>query len=1003
MILNFPLLRQVGIGCGVALALVFLIANVRHTDSARHDRIIANLSEIEKLSSDLNEIVLKARYGLLNNYDPLVATFDRIRRRERELKSGDFAIMGRGDADIDREMEAFSQALLQKEDLIERFKFGNSLLKNSFYYLPLAVAEANTLGMSRDQSLLQSLLREVLLLHVTSSREGYERVSRELERLQAVIGGHPEATRSMLERVTRHVQNILVHQGEMEELISRITGGDIKQLGRNLYQSYNRSFERGLRRADVYRFFLSLLSLGLLAYAVYSFLRLRAAAERERQQERVRLEQVEREVAARTRELSNANAELTESLAQQTATSEVLRVIPGAQTDAQPVFDMIASRAAHLCECDTCAVLQFDGEQIYLAAHHGGTTSQREEFQRVYPMRPVDESLIARGIVSGASIHEANLELEAEDPEVSMRLERALGYRSLLSVPLIREGKPIGAISMLREAVGAFSENQIKLLSTFADQAVIAVENVRLFQENQAKNQQLEMASLHKSQFLANMSHELRTPLNAIIGYSEMLQEDAVQLGAEELVTDLGKIHASGQHLLGLINAVLDLAKIEAGKMDLYLETFGVSDMVRYVMEIIAPLAQKKANRLEIECDENAGSMYADLTKVRQALFNLLSNACKFTENGTVALGVTREELDGAGWLVFSVRDTGIGMTPEQMERLFQEFSQADSSTTRKYGGTGLGLALSRRLCHMMGGDITVESEPGHGSTFTLRLPAEVRGPAAETAMPPSTISQRAAANDALILVVDDDAAARETMERFLVREGFSVVTASGGREALRLARELRPDAITLDVMMPDLDGWTVLAAIKGDPALADIPAILVTIVDEKNRGYSLGAADYMVKPIDRERLVRMLKNLCRPGARRVLVVDDDDVLRGAVARMLEREGWSVTEAHNGRAALALFGEARPDVIVLDLLMPEMGGLEFLAEFRRHAEWRHIPVVVVTAKDLTEEDRRILNSGAERVLQKSASSRDELLKDLGRLLMVSVERHRADRLAGEAA
>ena len=382
-------------------------------------------------------------------------------------------------------------------------------------------------------------------------------------------------------------------------------------------------------------------------------------------------------------------------------------------------------------------------------------------------------------------------------------------------------------------------------MSTFADQAVIAIENVRLFHEIQDKSQQLELASQHKSQFLANMSHELRTPLNAIIGYSEMLQEDAAELEAEQFVPDLKKIHASGQHLLELINAVLDLSKIEAGKMDLYLESFNVASLVSGVTEVIQPLVQKNSNRLEVKCAENAGTMHADLTKVRQSLFNLLSNSCKFTDNGTVTLSVEREQPAGGDWMVFRVHDTGIGMTPEQMGRLFQEFSQADASTTRNYGGTGLGLALSRRLCQMMGGDITVESEPGRGSTFTLRLPAEVKDPAGVVAPAEPAARVRPHTEDALVLVVDDDAAVRDTMERFLTREGYAVVTASGGREALRLARELRPVAITLDVMMPDLDGWTVLSALKGDPELADIPVILVSIVDEKKRGYSLGATEY--------------------------------------------------------------------------------------------------------------------------------------------------------------
>jgi CheY-like chemotaxis protein/anti-sigma regulatory factor (Ser/Thr protein kinase) len=368
-------------------------------------------------------------------------------------------------------------------------------------------------------------------------------------------------------------------------------------------------------------------------------------------------------------------------------------------------------------------------------------------------------------------------------------------------------------------------------------------------------------------------------------------------------------------------------------------------------------------------------------------MFNLLSNACKFTKEGTIELNVAREE----DRVTFAVSDTGIGMTDEQMEKLFQEFSQADASTTRDYGGTGLGLALSRRLCRMMGGDITVESEAGEGSTFTIRLPAEVRDPTteslAESLPQPQVLQEEEEAEVAeganTVLVIDDDVAVCDLLERFLGREGFRVVSAGGGEEGLRLARELHPDAITLDAMMPGMDGWAVLSALKADPNVSDIPVIMLTMVDDKNLGYALGAAEYLTKPIDRARLVSLLEKYRHNHSPcSVLVVEDDPSSRRALSQMLEKKGFEVAEAENGRVALERVARSRPSVILLDLMMPQMDGFEFVAYLRSREEWRTIPVVVVTAKDITQEDRLRLNGYVTQVIQKGAHSRDALLAEV---------------------
>jgi PAS domain S-box-containing protein len=510
--------------------------------------------------------------------------------------------------------------------------------------------------------------------------------------------------------------------------------------------------------------------------------------------------------------------------------------------------------------------------------------------------------------------------------------------------------------------------------------------------------QAAETTNLAKSQFLANMSHELRTPLNAIIGYSEMSIEEMSDLGVPSLIPDIQKIHGAGQHLLGLINNILDLSKVEAGKVELFLETFEIPTLLTEVAATLRPMISKNQNTLVIDCADDIGSMQADITKLRQSLFNLLSNASKFTENGTVILAVSR----ATGWIAFSVSDTGIGMTPEQQAKLFQSFTQADASTTRKYGGTGLGLVITQQFCQLMGGDIQVTSAAGMGTTFKIRLPVGGAFPLGNRVQPlPETTSHNgdrqlniapSVVSTNTILAIDDDAAARDLLQRLLSREGYHAIVAASGQEGLRLARAHSPDAILLDVKMPDLDGWEVLTQLKSDPDLADIPVVMVSIEDERASLCALGAVDYLVKPIDSERLLAILQPYrTELSSTSVLVVEDNAGNREMIRRQLIKAGWDVLEAHNGLQALAIVKTEQPGVILLDLMMPEMDGFEFIRQLRQHPQWRSLPIIVLTAKDLTAAERQWLDGQTQRIYQKGTGNQ-QLLDEIHSLLTTPLSR-----------
>ncbi len=524
-----------------------------------------------------------------------------------------------------------------------------------------------------------------------------------------------------------------------------------------------------------------------------------------------------------------------------------------------------------------------------------------------------------------------------------------------------------------------------------------------------------------KGDFIANISHEFRTPLNAILGYGEIIKFEAEKLGRADLVEDINSIETAGRHLLGLVNDILDFSKIQAGKVDLAVERFSLETLVEDVMATIRPLARRNDNRIQVAFEGSPGEMNSDPARLRQVLLNLLSNANKFTEDGEVVLDVRRRRIGDRDWVQFTVRDTGIGIDPEKILTLFQAFTQGKATTTRKYGGTGLGLSICHRLCQMLGGDISVSSDRGKGSVFTVNLPADVSQPEIpgmleatsvpesfpvgheekdETAPPEAATPAGEDASRDLLLVIDDDQIVRDLVRRFSEREGYRVMTASSGEEGLRLAREASPDIITLDVMMQGMDGWTVLEQLRADPALQKTPVVMLTILDEKERALGLGANEYLVKPIDWKLFFAALKkHRTTYPETPLLVVEDDLANRKAICRLLKREGWHVVEAIHGRSAFKIMERETPGVILLDWMLPDMEGPEFLERLQADPRLRRVPVLMVTAKELSDTEIQSLEGKVDRVLKKGHYSLNDLFGAVSGL-MYHPAKHHGERPAG---
>jgi len=668
----------------------------------------------------------------------------------------------------------------------------------------------------------------------------------------------------------------------------------------------------------------------------------------------------------------------------------------GAQVALGPTLQLIVERARALLQADDCllGLREGTGDTFSMQAHSGSGTVTAA----LAGLRFREGEGLSGRVVQTATPVLVDDYLEEYRDSPFLQAVREAGVRSVLGVPLRGQGSVIGTLLVQSRTPKKFREDDRQLLSALADQAAIAIQNATLYEqvrrhaedleakveartrELQEANRRLEDASRHKSEFLANMSHELRTPLNAIIGFTRLVMRRAQDVLPARQYENLEKILISAEHLLGLINDILDLSKIEAGRMEVCAGTVDLDAVIDGCLRTVEPMVKSERVRLQKQVATELLPLWTDEEKLKQVIINLLSNAIKFTDAGTVTVTARPE----SGTVAIAVADTGIGIPENALELIFEEFRQVDSSSTRKHGGTGLGLSISRHFARLLGGDITVKSTLGVGSTFTMRLPLRYEAPA--TAMHAGVVATHEEGtgrpqNGKVILAIDDDPDVIYLLRENLGEAGYRVVGALSGQEGLHKARELKPFAITLDITMPNKDGWEVLYELKMDPATKDIPIIVVSIVDNKELGYRLGAFDYLLKPVDRDAVIAALTRIA-PRHGRLLVVDDDPQVVDIVRQVLEGEPYEVEAAGDGQEALEAIARQRPDVILLDLLMPRMDGFTVIEHLRQDPEQRLIPVIVLTAKTLTTVEHAMLEQGVLKIIQKRGLDRDHVIQEL---------------------
>jgi signal transduction histidine kinase/CheY-like chemotaxis protein len=652
--------------------------------------------------------------------------------------------------------------------------------------------------------------------------------------------------------------------------------------------------------------------------------------------------------------------ELAQKIHQLEALGEVGQAV-SSSLDLDEVLTTIVTHAVQLSGTDGGSILEFDEpvEEFRVRTAYGTSDELLERLQTTRIGR--DATLVGRAATEGRPLQVPDLRDVPLDPHLQCLFEA--GWQSLVAVPMLREGRIVGALVVRRRKPGGFSEETCDLLETFASQSSLAILNARLFGELERKSAELEIASRHKSEFLASMSHELRTPLNAVIGFSEVLLERMfgdLNERQDEYVRD---IWSSGKHLLELLNDILDLSKVEAGRMDLEWSTFSVREALENGLALMRERAARKSISLILEVSPEIGLFHADELRFRQVVLNLLSNAVKFTpEAGEV---VVRATSDGPEVLV-TVTDTGIGVAPADQARIFESFQQGGRGA-QQHEGTGLGLTLCRRIVGLLGGRMWLESEVGRGSTFGFAVPLG----ALESAQAPRS-DESPPHGGPLVVIIEDDRRSLDLLRLYLEGAGVEVVGVRDGATGLEVVRQQRPSAVVLDIRLPGMDGWDVLATLKADPATAPIPVVVVSMVDERGRGFALGAAEYLVKPVSRDDVLSALTRvIVLPDSNRTLLaIDDDPLVIELVKAVLEPEGWQVLSAADGETGVALARSRQPAVVLLDLLLPGMDGFEIAAALHDDSTTQQIPIIVLTSMTMTRADKERLQGRISYVAQK---------------------------------
>ncbi len=704
-------------------------------------------------------------------------------------------------------------------------------------------------------------------------------------------------------------------------------------------------------------------------------------------------------LAVRTGQLFSAlqeqRAGLTRKVEEMQALAEIGTAISSLSLDHDEVLTTIVEHAVSLAGADGGSLMDYD-EQSSLFRVRTAWGTQSEVLGRLQSVRiHLDETLVGRAALTGSPVQVPDLSVVDRDPHLDVLYDA--GWRSLVAVPLTRPDRIVGVLVVRRLTTGTFSDETCDMLTAFAVQSAVALTNVRLYQQLESQRRELEETSRHKSEFLASMSHELRTPLNAVIGFSEVLLERMFGDLNDRQAEYVRDILDAGRHLLDLLNDVLDLSKVEAGHMEIQQTTFPVADVVHSVLALLRERAQLSGLDLGSDLSRAGGLARADELRFKQVLLNLVGNAVKFTPaGGSVTVTATRDGSD----LVLEVTDTGVGIAEDERERIFDSFQQG----TRKESaveGTGLGLTLTRRIVELHGGRIWLTSEVGVGSTFGVTFPNQ---PPDRVSVAPMDFEVPVEDSRPTVVVIEDDPSSSELVQVHLGAAGLRAVPVPSGEQGLEAIRALRPTAVVLDIHLPGMDGWDVLSAVKADPALADIPVVVVSVLPERGRGFALGAADYLVKPVGREELLGAVWRAVSDGAdhdparrRGIVVIDDDPVALELIRATLEPHGWTVTTTDRGADALEVVRAASPSVVLVDLLMPGVDGFAVVDMLRADPLHAATPVVVLTSKTLTAADRERLRGRIEFVASKGALELDWLA---GRLSQVAMAGRRAGGGAG---